>query len=184
MMHSYITYYYNGIKVSADVNLLNKEFWIFRINPENTIAFYLNYEGCKRMWLADEDQVVDPVLQNIIGAELMKIYGEEIQYADPHYTYSTTEYFICQSGEKDIIGFWDGMLRIEVTRFITVPFKPNINEIQFYGDDNGVPLAFETLGYNDEGRELILGAIKWYAEYINYPEMQVSSKYPGLPDGQ
>lgn len=179
-MHTYIAYNYNGIITRADVSLINRDFWIFRVNPENTTVFSLQFNSCKRIWKKGDNEPVDPILIEIIGAELMKIYGEEIRYTDPHYIFSTTDYFLCKNNGDDVIGFWDQALRIEVTRFLLKEFKPNINEIQFYGDDFGVPLAFETFGYNGEGKELILNAIKWYAEYIGYPNMEVKKEHPDI----
>ncbi len=166
--------------VSADVTLLDELLWIFRINPENTIVFFIQYNCCKKIWQKSGEDPADPELIQICGEELMKIFGEKIQTSAPHYTCSTIDYFLCELDETDIIGFWDRDLRIEVTHFILVDFKPNHNEIQYYGEDHGVLLAFETFKYQGEKTEIILDAIRWYANHIGNPGMEISKEYPGL----
>ena len=48
-------------------------------------------------------------------------------------------------------------------------------EVHFFGDNRGVPLAFETVEYNDQGIDLVKDAVRWYAEYCNYPEMEIKN---------
>lgn len=88
---------------------------------------------------------------------------------------SITDYFICDTTEGDIIGYWDEDVRIRVVRLTRNSFLPQHGEIQFYGDDHGVPLAFETIDYTDEDQEVILDAIRWYADFLNYPQMKITS---------
>lgn len=87
---------------------------------------------------------------------------------------SLTDYFICDTADGDIIGYWDEDVRVRVIRLTRNSFRPQPVEIQFYGDDHGVPLAFETIDYNGEDEETILNAIRWYADFLNYPQMKVT----------
>lgn len=87
---------------------------------------------------------------------------------------SITDYFICDTSDGDIIGYWDEDIRIRVVRLTRNMFSPLPNEVQFYGDDHGVPLAFETIDYDNEDEALILDAIRWYADFLNYPQMKIT----------
>ncbi|MEN0053537.1 MAG: hypothetical protein AAGC65_07700 [Mucilaginibacter sp.] len=51
----------------------------------------------------------------------------------------------------------------------------NDAEVQYYGNDYGDPLMFQTIGYKDQPDYAIESAIKWYAAGpLDYPEMELS----------
>jgi hypothetical protein len=79
---------------------------------------------------------------------------------------------------RDMIFHRDGTLRVCVYCLDEEPFEPNQNELQFYGDNNGELLAFETRGYNMEEPGLIIQSIRWYANYIGNPEMEILAEDP------
>ena len=52
------------------------------------------------------------------------------------------------------------------------------NEVQYYGNDFGDPLVFQTIGYKNQPELYIQRAIRWYpTELLDYPDME-SSKSP------
>jgi hypothetical protein len=69
-------------------------------------------------------------------------------------------------------------IKIKVFPLQQYQFTPNPNEIQLYGENRGMPLAFETAGLSVQNGLDILMAIKWYArQQLNYPEMQIRTDY-------
>lgn len=46
-------------------------------------------------------------------------------------------------------------------------------EIHFFGECKGRFWVFETVNYDGQGLDLVKDAIRWYAEYIGMPEMQI-----------
>ncbi|HEY1024060.1 MAG TPA: hypothetical protein VGE26_02760 [Sphingobacteriaceae bacterium] len=79
---------------------------------------------------------------------------------------------------RDIIYHRDGTLRINVVCLTDEEFHADPDEIQFYGEDRGEALAFETVEYNGEEPALIIEAIRWYANYIRNPEMEILAEDP------
>ncbi len=79
---------------------------------------------------------------------------------------------------QDVIRHRDGNLRIRVCSLETYDFDPNDDELQFYGDDNGELLAFETIGYDGADPLLVIEAIRWYADYIENPKMEILAEDP------
>lgn len=50
-------------------------------------------------------------------------------------------------------------------------------EIQYYGDDHGDRLIFQTIGYNGDNLSDIELSIMWYAAiHLDYPEMELLKK--------
>jgi hypothetical protein len=39
-------------------------------------------------------------------------------------------------------------------------------------------MAFETVNIKDYLRPLVASALLWYAQYIGFPDMNISSEYP------
>lgn len=70
------------------------------------------------------------------------------------------------------------MLTICVHHLNTEPFQPNPSELQFYSRYPGDLLAFETVNIRDYLRPMVASALLWYAQYIGYPEMNISSEDP------
>jgi len=70
------------------------------------------------------------------------------------------------------------MLTISVHHLNNEPFQPNPSELQFYSRYPGDLLAFETVNIKDYLRPMVASALLWYAQYIGYPEMNISSEDP------
>jgi hypothetical protein len=83
-----------------------------------------------------------------------------------------------ENASRDMIFHRDGTLRVCVFRLNEENFKPKPNELQFYADNNGEFLAFETSGYDMEEPGLIIQAIRWYANYMGDPEMEILAEDP------
>ena len=82
----------------------------------------------------------------------------------------------------DIIRHRDGSLRIRVYCLGKVNFEPEEGELQFYANDNGELLAFETSDYDGDDPLLVIEAIRWYADYIGNPKMEILAEDPRLFD--
>ena len=78
----------------------------------------------------------------------------------------------------DLICHRDSPLRIRATCLNENPFTPDHDEIQFYGTDEGNVYAFETVNYRSDDPALIIEAIRWYARYIDNPEMEIRPEIP------
>jgi hypothetical protein len=77
---------------------------------------------------------------------------------------------------RDVIHSRDTNLKIRVFCLDKEQFSPESNEIQLYGYANNLLYAFETINIVAEDALDVVGAIQWYADYIDYPEMEI------LPD--
>lgn len=83
---------------------------------------------------------------------------------------------------RDVIRHRDGDLRIKVFCLSRDEFEPDPAELQFYGNDQGELLAFETSHYNGDDPLLIIEAIRWYADYIENPRMEILAEDPRISD--
>jgi len=81
---------------------------------------------------------------------------------------------------RDIIRQRDGDLRVLVYCLEEENFEPQPHELQFYADNNGILLAFETSRGDNEDPILVIEAIRWYADYIDNPRMEILSENPRL----
>jgi hypothetical protein len=77
---------------------------------------------------------------------------------------------------RDVIHSRDTNLKIRVFCLDKEQFSPDSNEIQLFGYANESLFAFETIHITAEDALDVVGAIQWYAEYIDFPEMEI------LPD--
>lgn len=77
---------------------------------------------------------------------------------------------------RDVIHSRDTSLKIRVTCVDTDSFSPDGNEIQLYGYAEKKLYAFETINIRAEDALDVVGAIQWYAQYIDFPDMEI------LPD--
>jgi hypothetical protein len=77
---------------------------------------------------------------------------------------------------RDVIHSRDTHLKVRVFCLDDDKFDPDSDEIQLYGYAEKKLYAFETIGIKAEDAIDVLSAVKWYAEYIDYPTMEV------LPD--
>jgi hypothetical protein len=79
---------------------------------------------------------------------------------------------------RDVIHSRDTSLKIRVFCVDKEPFNPNTNEIQLFGYANGKLYAFETIDIRAEDALDVVGAIQWYAEYIEFPDMEILPEDP------
>ena len=79
---------------------------------------------------------------------------------------------------RDVIRSRDGRLRIKVYCLDKEHFTADPDEIQLYGDDHGAPRVFETVGITAEDAIDVVSAIRWYADYLKYPEMEIKPEDP------
>ena len=77
---------------------------------------------------------------------------------------------------RDVIHSRDTSLKIRVFCLDKEQFNPDNNEIQLYGYANNKLFAFETINIAAEDALDVVSAIRWYADYVDYPEMEI------LPD--
>jgi hypothetical protein len=77
---------------------------------------------------------------------------------------------------RDVIHSRDTPLKIRVFCLDNEQFDPDADEIQLYGYAGKKLYAFETINILAEDALDVVSAIKWYADYIDYPEMEI------LPD--
>ena len=77
---------------------------------------------------------------------------------------------------RDVIHSRDTHLKIRVFCLDNEQFDPDSNEIQLYGYAGKKLYAFETIGIMAEDALDVVSAIRWYAEYIDFPQMEI------LPD--
>ena len=77
---------------------------------------------------------------------------------------------------RDVIHSRDTNLKIRVFCLDEEAFNADSNEIQLYGYANRKLYAFETINIIADDALDVVGAIQWYADYIDYPEMEI------LPD--
>jgi hypothetical protein len=173
-----IRYVYNNFRYTAKVQLLSPLTWIFFVISEHAEPFHLEYDEERKKWMPIEEDLKDKKLIASVGMELTKIYGKDIERTLSRSKFSSLELFIADNGGQDIICFWDSELRIRVTSLTGSPLFHDPKELVFYGDDNGSPIAFQTIDYHGEDTSIILKAIEWYAEYLEYPEMIVSTDNP------
>ncbi|HEY0771504.1 MAG TPA: hypothetical protein VGD31_14355 [Sphingobacteriaceae bacterium] len=173
-----INYVYNGFRYRAGIQLLSPLTWIFLVDSQHFEPFHIEYDDTRKKWIAIEKHLNDNKLVSAIGAELTKLYRKDIERTVPSSKFSSLEFFVVDNGREDIICFWDSELRIRVAPLTDSPVYEDSKELLYYGDDFGTPVAFQTIDYHGEDPELILNAIKWYAQYLDYPQMVVSKENP------
>src|ERR1700712_4237668 len=79
---------------------------------------------------------------------------------------------------RDIIHSRDTRLKIRVYCLDEEQFNPDVSEIQLYGFANEKLFAFETINIVAEDALDVVGAIQWYAEYVDYPQMEILPENP------
>jgi hypothetical protein len=82
------------------------------------------------------------------------------------------DYFVTQTpdGREVIKSYLNPAFEIAIYHLANEPFNPDPEKLQLYGDDYGAYLAFEMV----LGPDLLDSygeALSWYAEYIDYPQM-------------
>jgi hypothetical protein len=79
---------------------------------------------------------------------------------------------------RDVIHSRDTRLKVKVFCLDEERFSPDDNEIQLYGYAEHKLYAFETIDVDAEDALDLVGAIQWYANYIEYPEMEILPEDP------
>lgn len=79
---------------------------------------------------------------------------------------------------RDMIFHRGGTLRMKVYCISETEFTANPDELQFYADNNGELLAFETDNFDIDDPGLIIEAIRWYAKYIKNPDIEILPEDP------
>ncbi|GGH16899.1 hypothetical protein [Mucilaginibacter phyllosphaerae] len=79
---------------------------------------------------------------------------------------------------RDVIHSRDTGLKIRVFCLSEDRFMPSDNEIQLYGYANDKLYAFETINITADDALDVVGAIQWYADYIEFPEMEILPEDP------
>lgn len=77
---------------------------------------------------------------------------------------------------RDVIHSRDTTLKVKVYCVSEENFAPDQNEIQLFGYANKKLYAFETINITPDDALDVISAIQWYAEYIDFPNMEI------LPD--
>ena len=90
----------------------------------------------------------------------------------------SSNFYLAQTENGDVIRDAKSMLAINVHHLNKEAFQPNPSELQFYSRYPGDLLAFETVNIKDYLRPMVASALMWYAQYIGYPEMSISSEDP------
>jgi hypothetical protein len=79
---------------------------------------------------------------------------------------------------RDVIHSRDTGLKVRVFCLSEDRFNPNDSEIQLYGYANSKLYAFETINISADDALDVVGAIQWYADYIEFPEMEILPEDP------
>jgi hypothetical protein len=79
---------------------------------------------------------------------------------------------------RDVIHSRDTRLKVRVFCLNEERFSPDDNELQLYGYADDKLLAFETIDIVPEDAIDLLDAIKWYASYIDKPQMEILPEDP------
>jgi len=79
---------------------------------------------------------------------------------------------------RNVIHSRDTRLKVRVYCLDEETFRPDDNEVQLYGYANSKLLAFETIDIAAEDAIDLVGAIRWYASYIQYPHMEILPEDP------
>ena len=81
---------------------------------------------------------------------------------------------------RDVIHSRDTALKVIVICIDKEVFHFNPNEIQLYAYANGKLYAFETINIMPDDALDVIDAIQWYAEYLDYPEMEILPEDPRM----
>jgi hypothetical protein len=81
---------------------------------------------------------------------------------------------------RDVIHSRDTPLKIRVYCLDNEHFNPGESEIQLYGYAGEKLYAFETIDIKADDALDVVNAIRWYATYIEHPEMEILPDDPRL----
>lgn len=87
-------------------------------------------------------------------------------------------YFLVTDTERDTIVHGATGTRLNIYSLENEDFHPAKGELHIFGDDHGEWLAFETVGWKGGETGVISGAVLWYAVYLDYRAMNITTEDP------
>ncbi len=81
---------------------------------------------------------------------------------------------------RDVIHSRDTALKVKVYCVSEEDFTPDGNEIQLFGYADDKLYAFETINITPDDALDVISAIQWYAEYIEFPDMEILPEDPRI----
>jgi hypothetical protein len=81
---------------------------------------------------------------------------------------------------RDVIHSRDTTLKVKVFCVTEENYTPDPNEIQLFGYAHKKLYAFETINITPDDALDVISAIEWYAEYIDYPNMEILPEDPRI----
>ena len=83
------------------------------------------------------------------------------------------------TSKKETIHDPESKLKIKVFNLLKSTFTPKKGEVQYFVTAGKETIAFETDGYNNKHRTLlILQMISWYCVYLGLFEAQIHANWP------
>ena len=92
----------------------------------------------------------------------------------------TDSFYIDETGGRPVICNKRTEMRLEIFNLEDESFAAAKDQNVFYADDHGTPIAI-VVHYDISNDEEIARAVKWYANYLDYPQMDVSLDDPRPP---
>jgi hypothetical protein len=90
----------------------------------------------------------------------------------------STSYSLLEDQDRHIIVHDTTSVKVHVFGLDVDSYQPTPGELHIFGDDHGEWLAFETEGWNGENFDVIKQAVVWYARYLDYPQMEITTEDP------
>lgn len=90
-------------------------------------------------------------------------------------------YFLLPDANRPIIVHGPTGLKLHVYSLEAENFRPTKGELHIFGDDHGEWLAFETEGWKGDDTQIFASAVLWYAVYLDYPTMEITTDDPRPP---
>ena len=87
-------------------------------------------------------------------------------------------YFLQEDADRTTIIHGPTGVRLHVYNLELDDFRPTPGELHIFGDDYGEWLAFETEGWNGGDIQVFSNAVMWYAVYLDYPAMEITTEDP------
>lgn len=91
---------------------------------------------------------------------------------------NSTSYFLLDDQERPVIVHAETGLKVNVFSLELENFEPAGSERHLFGDDHGEWLAFETEDWDDGDERILHQALRWYAQYLDYPQMNIQAEDP------
>lgn len=89
-------------------------------------------------------------------------------------------FFIDETGDRPVICNRYTPMRLEVFNLEDQTFTAPAGKLVFFGDDHGTSIAIVAMYERTRIKE-ITEALKWYAVYLDYPEMHITTEDPRPP---